>query len=269
MKNIPFKAVAVDMDGTFVNAQNTYDHQYFRKILTKLHQHGIHFIVASGRPLARLKRDFADFMDQIDLISDNGAVLVRDNKIINTHYFTKNTSQKLIQFIMTNFPETSLIAGGAQNSYILASSSPEFKKFMNYYYPNYLSVNSLNEIPGSEPIQKITIWSKATPDEIEASFNDGFNEQVHATSSGFNCTDIIPYGINKANGLKYFLRYFNIKPEELIAFGDGLNDVEMLQLAGYSYAMANAEPELKKIAKYEAPSNNDNGVLKVLDQYLK
>ena len=59
-----------------------------------------------------------------------------------------------------------------------------------------------------------------------------------------------------------------IQPSELIAFGDGMNDKEMLELAGYSYAMENAEPALRKVAKYIAPSNNDDGVLQVLDKYL-
>lgn len=78
----------------------------------------------------------------------------------------------------------------------------------------------------------------------------------------------MPYSVNKGSALQYFLRYFGAKPSELIAFGDGLNDTEMLKLAGYSYAMANGDPEIKKIAKYEAPSNNDDGVLEVLDSYL-
>ena len=51
MTKIPFKAVAVDMDGTFMNDDLTYDHERFNKVLTKLHEHHIHFIVSSGRPL--------------------------------------------------------------------------------------------------------------------------------------------------------------------------------------------------------------------------
>ena len=78
----------------------------------------------------------------------------------------------------------------------------------------------------------------------------------------------MPYSVNKGSALQYFLRYFDAKPSELIAFGDGMNDKEMLELAGYSYAMENAEPALKKIAKYIAPSNNNDGVLQVLEKYL-
>lgn len=78
----------------------------------------------------------------------------------------------------------------------------------------------------------------------------------------------MPAGVNKGQGIKYFLRYFDVKPDELIAFGDGMNDKEMIELAGYSYAMKNGDERLKKIAKYEAPSNNDMGVLQVLEHYL-
>lgn len=54
----------------------------------------------------------------------------------------------------------------------------------------------------------------------------------------------------------------------MIAFGDGENDIEMLKACGYSYAMANANKKTKAVAKYEAPTNDENGVLKVLAKYL-
>ena len=82
MIHIPFKAVAVDMDGTFENDDKQYDHQRFEKILTKLRQHHVHFIVSSGRPLSRLRQDFYDFLDRIDIVADNGSILTQDNKKI-------------------------------------------------------------------------------------------------------------------------------------------------------------------------------------------
>ena len=60
----------------------------------------------------------------------------------------------------------------------------------------------------------------------------------------------------------------NIKPEECVAFGDYLNDYEMMQSVYYSYAMENAIPELKKVARYIAPPNYKNGVVKTIRQLL-
>ena len=89
MSELPFKAVAVDVDGTFENDNKEYNHEMFGEILYRLHKHGAHFIIASGRPAGRLNDDFGDFIDSVDFVADNGAVLVRDGKIIRTTCFSK------------------------------------------------------------------------------------------------------------------------------------------------------------------------------------
>lgn len=269
MSVIPFKAVAVDMDGTFMRDNRTYDHARFDRLLTKLHQQGIHFIVSSGRPLSRLKEDFAGFLDRIDIISDNGAVLVQDNNIISSHYLTKRTGQDLLNFMQEFYPQAYICVSGKDNAYSLESYPAQFKRTMNFFYPNFIALPSFDEIPSSERIIKLSLHVSAKlSDEIENSFNRKHLERIRCTSSGFNSIDVIPYSVNKAQALKYFLRYFKLDPSQLIAFGDGLNDKEMLQLAGYSYAMANGNPEIIKLARYKAPSNNHDGVFQVLEDYL-
>ncbi|ARD06936.1 sugar-phosphatase [Lactobacillus amylolyticus] len=269
MTEIPFKAVAVDVDGTFVRDNLTFDQNRFERILAQLKANHIHFIVSSGRPLSRLKVDFANFLDRIDLIADNSAVLVQDNNIISTHYLTPQTGQKLLAFIQEKFSSVDICVSGKDYAYYLQSAPSHFKNTMNYYYPNSIALRDFTEIPADDRIIKLTLNCPADlASTIEDSFNSGYTERIHCTTSGYKDIDIVPYGINKAQGLKYFLRYFKLTSDQLIAFGDGMNDKEMLELAGYSYAMANANPKLFQIAKYKAPSNNDSGVLKVLEDYL-
>lgn len=62
---------------------------------------------------------------------------------------------------------------------------------------------------------------------------------------------------------------WKIDADQIMAFGDSENDLEMLELAGYSFAMENGEEKVKRMAKYIAPSNSEAGVLQVLEQYLK
>ncbi|TGS89741.1 hydrolase, partial [bacterium M00.F.Ca.ET.177.01.1.1] len=59
------------------------------------------------------------------------------------------------------------------------------------------------------------------------------------------------------------------QPQELLAFGDANNDIEMLALTPYSYAMAECSPEVADVANYRAPSNDESGVLQVIERYLK
>ncbi|MFV8765662.1 HAD hydrolase family protein, partial [Yersinia enterocolitica] len=81
--------------------------------------------------------------------------------------------------------------------------------------------------------------------------------------------DLIIPGVHKANGIKLLQDIWGVKDEEVVTFGDGGNDVEMLQYAGFGFAMANAPDRIKEIAKYQADSNNDSGVLNVIDKILR
>ncbi|RHW49123.1 Cof-type HAD-IIB family hydrolase [Lactobacillus bombicola] len=269
MTLLPFKAVAVDMDGTFENDDKQFDQQRFEKVLTKLRKQHVHFIVSSGRPLSRLQLDFYDFLDRIDFVADNGSILTQDNKIISRHVFTYKTGIKLINFIETNYPEIKIVASGLNKAYLSKKTPNQFKNSMRFFYPNIIEIAKLTDIPPSDNLTKLTLnCSAELANDLERKFNQTNCERIHCTSSGFNNIDVMPANVNKGQGLKYFLRYFNIKPAELIAFGDGMNDKEMIELAGLSYAMRNGDERLKKIAKYEAPSNNEMGVLQVLEKYL-
>lgn len=270
MSKLPFKVVAVDMDGTFMRDDQTFDHKRFDRILNKLRAEGGHFIVSSGRPYQRLRKDFMGFLDRIDMIADNGALLLQDDEIISTHLLTHRTTLDLIRFIQEHYPKSSMIVTGVENSYTTVNASPDFQQTMNFYYPDRVEVSDLiSAISPHDRITKITLsYRKDFSQELEREFNKHHAEKIHCTSSGFGLLDVVPYSVNKGSAIEYFLRYFNAKPSELIAFGDGMNDKEMLELAGFSYAMANGELELKKIAKYEAPSNNDDGVFEILDSYL-
>ena len=78
----------------------------------------------------------------------------------------------------------------------------------------------------------------------------------------------MPKGINKGTAILDIREKLGISFEETMAFGDYLNDKEMLENVNYSYAMANAHPIIKQVAKYEAPSNDENGVTTVIKQML-
>ena len=86
--------------------------------------------------------------------------------------------------------------------------------------------------------------------------------------SGDTWLDIIPLEANKGLAVKELQESLNIRPEETIAFGDQLNDLEMLGRAYYSYAVGNAREEVKKAARFQADRNDRNGVLKVLKEIL-
>ena len=80
--------------------------------------------------------------------------------------------------------------------------------------------------------------------------------------------DCMALGINKGNAVKTIQESLDIRPEETMAFGDQLNDLEMLDQAYYSFAVANAREEVRRAARFQADSNVNDGVLKILKYLL-
>ena len=93
-------------------------------------------------------------------------------------------------------------------------------------------------------------------------------EKMQVVLSSEVWVDIIPTGAKERSCNKKLQEKLNIKPEECVAFGDYLNDYEMLQSVYYSYAMENAVPELKKVARFIAPPNYENGVMRTIKKLL-
>lgn len=105
-------------------------------------------------------------------------------------------------------------------------------------------------------------------DAVIADFNENFPGDLTAVTSGFGAVDVIQTGIHKAWGLQLLLDKYGISPDEVMAFGDGGNDIELLQLAKYSYAMENAPQSVKDAAEFVAPHHSEDGVLQVLETFL-
>ena len=80
--------------------------------------------------------------------------------------------------------------------------------------------------------------------------------------------EIVPVGIDKAEGLSILLDKIGMQPSELIAFGDGYNDIPMLQFAGLGVAMGNAAEDIQKAADMVAQSNDDDGIAVLLEKLI-
>ena len=79
--------------------------------------------------------------------------------------------------------------------------------------------------------------------------------------------ELVPKGIDKAQSLRKLLAKINLTPADMIAFGDGYNDLSMLKLAGMGVAMANAAPEVRADADYITLSNEEDGVAAALEHF--
>ncbi|MGM0169223.1 hypothetical protein IGI39_003539 [Enterococcus sp. AZ135] len=262
------KAVAVDMDGTFLNSQNDYDRPRFEQLFLQMQEKGIRFIVASGNQYYQL-RSFFEADCEITYVSENGALIFNDQGLQRERHFSKEITEKIMTYLVEGAHDLEFVACGIASSYVLKSASEEFKKFAGIYSYRLEELVDFANLP-EDPIVKFALDVEVEKtNEIAAQLNELFADEITAVTSGHGSIDIIVPGVTKGRAISYLLDQWGIEPNELAAFGDANNDLEMLALTEHSYAMKECSPDVLTTAKNQAPSNNESGVLQVLEELLK
>ncbi|CNB19587.1 Cof-type HAD-IIB family hydrolase [Yersinia intermedia] len=261
------KIIAVDMDGTFLNDQMSFDRARFSTQYSQLKENGIKFVVASGNQYYQLISFFPDIANEIAFVAENGAYVSNENTEIFCGAISAEKGNKVLKTLLP-IPYLDVIVCGKNSAYMLRSSDDYFYTTMSKYYHRLKIIDDFEQV--TEPAFKFAI---SLPNEKLADFMIFIEQElagiVTPVSSGHGSVDLIIPGIHKANGIKLLQKMWNVTDQEVVTFGDGGNDIEMLQYAGFGYAMANAPDNIKQIAKYQAESNNDSGVLNIIDEILK
>lgn len=260
------RLIAVDIDGTFVDRDNHYDVALFRQLYQRMQQKQIHFVVASGNQYPHLARLFPrDLQDHLDYVAENGALVMSQGQQLFcsglTYELTKRTIDRIHEIPHAQYV-ISTLAGGL----VPSNATDTFKKETDHYYAIWDEFSDFKTLAAQE-ILKLTIKvPDAQVPEVEEIFASW--PELSVTSSGFGYLDVINPNLHKAHGLKVLSQHYQISPKDMVVFGDSANDLEMFDYAGQAYAMANAEPILKKATPLRAPSNEDNGVLQVMQKLL-
>lgn len=259
------KMIAVDMDGTFLNKQMEYDRSRFWKLFDIMKKRDIKFVVASGNQYYQLISFFENRDREMMFVAENGSYICEYGQAIKVTEFSEKAKQSILDFVR-NKSDLINVFCAKDRAYML--TNPQKKAFISQWYHKLEEVDSFDSI--SDPMIKFNINCK---DEDTLAYLDlikqMLSDEISSVSSGHGSIDLIVRGCHKAFGLKFLADRFNITPEEMIVFGDGGNDIEMLKMAKYSYAMQSAPQHVKEAAKYIAPSNEKQGVLSILEQYLR
>lgn len=260
------KAIAVDMDGTFLNSKSSYDREYFGRILKRLQDHQIQFVVASGNPYYQLKMAFPDYVDSLCFVAENGVECFDHGQMVYCGEVDPDAITGIYKLYQQT-PGSTFLVSGLHRAFILRGEDPDFVSRIQAHYPHLRTIDSLSEVDDRVVKLQMDVPVDQTR-TMQDRINRQFDGQLTAVSSGYGNLDLIVSGLHKATGLKELMKRHHWQPDELMAFGDGQNDMTMLQLVGESYAMANGDPRVIKLAKYKAPTNDENGVLVTIENYL-
>lgn len=259
------KLVAVDIDGTFVRSDYSYDVPRFKRLIAKMNEVGCRFVVASGNQYYQLRDLFPGYDEELAFVAENGA-LVKDRKeLVYTANMPKDVVDKVID-ICHEYPEVLNVLCGLESAYCERGKvSQAFFDITSIYYHRLKWVDDFKEVK-----DQILKFAPTVPEEKTYEYYDLFCERLDGmlepTTSGHGSIDLIIPGCHKASGIKRLVERWNISSEQCAAFGDAGNDAEMLKYCGFSYAMENGTKEAKEAAKAICPSNEEDGVLVTLEK---
>ena len=274
-KKMDIRVIATDMDGTLLDPKGQLDLPRLEKILDKLDQCDIRFVIATGNEVHRMRQLLGHLAERVVLVVANGARIFENNELIQAQTWDDAMVDRALAHFKGRECQDQFVVTAMNGGFVKTGTVfTELDKFMTpemieklYQRMNFVDEFDPNLFGGVLKMSMVVgeERSKSVLQEI----NDLFDGHVRAVSSGYGCIDILQDGIHKAWGLVELLKRWNLKPEQIMAFGDSENDIEMLELAGISYAMENAEEAVKRVATKVAPANSQAGVYKVLENWLE
>lgn len=260
------KLLALDMDGTLLDSKKNLPKDFIPWVINHPE---IKTVISSGRQYYTLKNQFIDIADKLIFLCENGSVVYQNDEVIYENPMSKEEAKSLLNYI-DNFYEYGPIVCGMNSAYVL-TDDPEIIREAKHYYARLQIVNSseeLYELMGRDKIFKMALFIKNR--DAESVYNsssvkgEGL-DRIIQTLSGDSWIDYSLKTVNKGVALTAIEEYLGISYEDSMAFGDYLNDIELLQAVGQSWAMKNAHPDIKQIAKNITEFTNDeDGVMKTL-----
>ena len=265
-KQIPFRAIALDLDGTLTNHDKVVTPRT-RQALLKAQELGTVIILASGRPTYGI----VPVAECLELEKRGGYILsYNGGNIVNAKTGEKLFSQFLpdamIPILYKYAKEKNhALLGYAGNEIITELPDGQYvKEESRINKMNIRKVDNLLDALEPHPTKLLMTGDPTDMIKAEEELVEILGEKMDIFRSAPFFLELVPKGIDKAQSLLRLLSKINLTPADLMAFGDGYNDLSMLKLAGVGVAMANAAPEVRADADYVTLSNEEDGVAEAL-----
>ena len=265
-----YKAIALDLDGTLTDHNKKLPEANKEAVWAAIDK-DVTVILASGRPLFGI----TPIADELELDKRGGYILAYNGgEIINclngdvivSHELPRQCIDDICDYARANdvyaltYSDGKIAAESDDDEYVLKEAfcnnttiikTDDLKKYVDYPVKKFLVVGRHDKLV---PVQEALLEHYS--DVLDAFYSEDY------------FLEVVPKGVAKDKSLQQLLGKLSIKEDELIACGDGMNDIPMLKIAGVAAVMDNAYEEVKKYADYIAPSNDESGVADIIKRFI-
>lgn len=256
--------VVCDMDGTLLTSDDKVPASFW-PLLEVLRQRGATFVPASGRQYATLERSFAGAPGDIAYVAENGNLVVHGGEVVSKTTVDASLVERVVAVTRRTEADLGLVLCGVNSAYV-ERRDPFFVRETQKYYARLEVVDDLASV--HDEVLKLAVYVFGPAEPLARTTFAPLAEGYQLVVSGANWIDIMNRGVNKGRAVQALQGALGVPAQRTVVFADYLNDLEMLDAAQWSFAMANAHPQVRERAAYLAPSNDEHGVVSVLRHLL-
>lgn len=275
-----YKLIVTDMDGTFLNSYGNIPHGNLNAVI-EAQKRGVQFAIVTGRPYSAVKRLLRTNNLKCAVIGCNGAQ-VTDSKgrLIRSHYIKKESLLKIMRLAQDRdiyyqiYDDTSIYTRSLVQAVKMIRHFSNKAVKMHFSYRSILG--GLKRIFFAElrlkpdiitfasdkrrQFYKVQIASLKQEELLRLKKDLLDVDGISITSSNYFNLEIGPKGVTKGTALCELSEEMGIPKEDIIAMGDNLNDIPMIEFAGCGVAVGNAEDAVKEKADFITKTNDELGV---------
>ena len=247
------KAIFFDIDGTLLGFKTHMVSPGTMTAFERLHQKGILTFISTGRPMVLIPPMPISFDGYITV---NGGYCISNNNILLDNPIDHDDCRHWLDYVKRK--ELTTMAFTA-NEMFINRIDPQTIALRNELGFKMPPISPFEELDKQTVYQFIAMQPESDDAEVLSNLRQCRMPRWHPAFS-----DIIPINSSKAVGIEHTLRHFGIAPDEAMAFGDGENDIEMLEFVGCGVAMGNASDSVKQKSDYVTDSADDEGIINAL-----
>ena len=257
------KLIASDMDGTMLDANECVPDGTYELIL-RLRERGVRFAATSGRRFDTLCELFEPIVDCMDFVASNGAQVIVEGELVALEVFSHAAVKRLAR-VVDMFDTMHLALFDETRSYLLDDEA-RFEREVDKNLPNPVRVYA---VPSPQVnILKASVYCDEDVMDMAYILTRELDDDFVFAPSGRKWIDVMQRGVSKATGIEQVMLAHGVKPDEVMAFGDSMNDYEILRMVGESCAMGNARYAVKEIAKRVIGTNVEHAVQREMKELL-
>lgn len=244
------KIVFFDVDGTLVNYEDGRMQESTRTAIQQLKNKGIHIVAATGRPLS-MCQDLRNVGIET-FITANGAYVKHQDQVIHKIPVAKEVVQVVKAFADENKQSLSFFTETLSMNNVQVEETLKAMK-------ETLSLQEFPVINEDIVTQEVYLMCLYGDKDVEKKYTSAFPHLLFKRWHP-NITNVLQHDVSKSIAVQAVLEYFDLSPEEALAFGDGDNDIDMLEQVGFGVAMGNGSEALKNIANFVTKKSTEDGI---------